>query len=131
MLEVGGGQLAILADKLLGHTAVVGDVSTEYGEAVSEAAIEHVVCNLMDDDPAIFQNRFDVVALLEVIEHIPLLSYIIISKIAKWLKPGGYLLITTPNLFRLRNLVRMVMGRDLFDQLTYPQPGQGLGHQVE
>jgi SAM-dependent methyltransferase len=131
VLEIGGGQLAILANKLLGHKAVVGDVSKEYDKSIAEADIHHVVCNLIDDDPPEFYGRFDVVALLEVIEHIPLPGYVVLSKVAKWLKPGGYVLITTPNVFRLRNLARMVQGKDFFDFFTYPQPGQGLGHQLE
>jgi SAM-dependent methyltransferase len=131
ILEIGGGQLAILANKILRHKAVVGDVSAAYDQSVSDADIDHVVCNLIDDDPSDFEARFDAIALLEVIEHIPLPGYITLSKAAKWLKPGGYILITTPNLFRLRNLVRMLMGKDFVDYFTYPQPGQGLGHQLE
>jgi len=131
VLEIGGGQLAILANKLLGHKAVVGDVSKEYDRSVAEADIHHVVCNLIDDDPSEFHGRFDVVALLEVIEHIPLPGYVVLSKLTKWIKPGGYILITTPNVFRLRNLVRMIQGKDFFDVFTYPQPGQSLGHQLE
>lgn len=131
MLEVGGGQLAILASKILGHRAVVGDVTDEFNKSVLKASVPHFICNLMDDDPPQFQQRFDVIALLEVIEHIPLPGYVVLSKVAKWLKPGGRILSTTPNLFRLRNLARMVLGRDLFDPFTYPEPGQGLGHQLE
>jgi SAM-dependent methyltransferase len=131
ILEIGGGQLAILANKILHHKAVVGDVSAAYDKSVSGADIEHVVCDLIDDDPSDFQGRFDIIALLEVIEHIPVPGYITLSKAGKWLKPGGHILITTPNLFRLRNLVRMFMGRDFLDYFTYPQPGQGLGHQLE
>lgn len=131
ILEVGGGQLAILAHHLLDHRAVVGDVSDEYSQPVLDAGIPLVVCNLLADDPPEFQGRFDVVALLEVIEHMPVPGYVILSKVATWLKPGGAILLTTPNLFRLRNLVRMAMGRDPFDRFMYPSPGQGLGHQLE
>ena len=131
LLEVGGGQLAILGNKLLGDNATVGDVSSEFSQSVTHAGLPFVLCNLLEDDPAEFKDRFDIVALLEVIEHIPQPGYVVLAKVATWLRPGGLILLTTPNLFRLRNLARMVAGRDLFDRFLYPQPGQGLGHQLE
>jgi hypothetical protein len=47
------------------------------------------------------------------------------------LKPQGILFMTTPNLFRLRNLIRMFLGMEFLDRFMVPQPGQGLGHQLE
>ncbi len=131
LLEIGGGQLAIMAKKLLGVEAVVGDVSDHYARPVLEAGIPFEVCNLLKDDPPHFSGRFDAILLLEVIEHMPVPGYIVLSKVANWLRPGGAILLTTPNLFRLRNLVRMAFGRDPFDRFMYPMPGQGLGHQLE
>ena len=131
LLEVGGGQLAVLGSKLLGHEARVADVSEDFSESVRRAGLPFSVCNLLEDDPAEFNGRFDVIALLEVIEHIPQPGYVVLSKLARWLKPGGSIILTTPNLFRLRNLVRLVRGRDLFDRFEYPAPGRGLGHQLE
>ena len=134
MLEVGGGQLAILSHKIFGDIATVGDVSDEYSQSVrgvAGAGLPFVLCDLLEDDPSEFKDRFDIVALLEVIEHMPQPAYVVLSKVATWLKPGGLILLTTPNLFRLRNLARMAAGRDLFDRFLYPEPGHGLGHQLE
>jgi len=131
VLEVGGGQLAILSNKIFGDRATVGDVSSEYSQSITSAGLPLVVCNLLKDDPPEFKGRFHMVGLFEVIEHIPQPGYVVLSKVATWLRPGGFILLTTPNLFRLRNLARMVACRDLFDHFLYPEPGQGLGHQLE
>jgi hypothetical protein len=39
--------------------------------------------------------------------------------------------ITTPNLYRLRNLVRMALGARVFDLFYLPERGQGIGHPFE
>jgi len=72
-----------------------------------------------------------VIVLAEVVEHLPVPPYVILSKVRTWLKPGGLLLLTTPNLFRLRNLVRMALGRDPFDIFRMPRDDVSLGHQTE
>jgi 2-polyprenyl-3-methyl-5-hydroxy-6-metoxy-1,4-benzoquinol methylase len=69
--------------------------------------------------------------LLEVIEHIPLPAYIVFERIKPLLTPAGHLFLTTPNLFRVRNVIRMISGNEFVDHFMFPQPGQGLGHQLE
>jgi SAM-dependent methyltransferase len=131
VLDVGGGQFAILASKLFGDDATIGDISEAYRKPADTAGVGFTVCNLLDDDPPSFKNAFDVIVLAEVVEHLPMPPYLILGKVRGWLKPGGALLLTTPNLFRLRNLARMVRGRDLFDTFMLPRNGVSLGHQTE
>jgi hypothetical protein len=69
--------------------------------------------------------------LLEVIEHLPIPPHVAIARLKPLLRPNGILFMTTPNLFRLRNLIRMAMGNEFLDPFTVAEPGRGLGHQVE
>jgi hypothetical protein len=131
LLEVGGGQIAILAAKLFGDTTTIGDIGDTFRAPADKAGVQWVKCNLMEDDPAEFKAAFDIVVLAEVIEHLPIPPYVILSKIRSWLHPNGVVLMTTPNLFRLRNVIRMLRGRDPFDRFTLPHPNRGLGHQTE
>lgn len=131
ILEIGGGQMAILAEKLFGDDGTVGDISESYRAPVDAAGVRWEKINLMEDDPASCQGRFDAIVLAEVIEHLPIPPYVILGKLRRWLKPDGVVLLTTPNLFRLRNLARMAMGRDPFDRFILPRPDIGLGHQTE
>ena len=131
LLDVGGGQFAILASKLFGDEATVGDIGDAFRAPADAAGVTFTVCNLLDDDPPSFKAAFDVIVLAEVIEHLPVPPYLILRKVRSWLKPGGALLLTTPNLFRLRNVVRMIRGRDPFDIFMLPRDGVSLGHQTE
>jgi 2-polyprenyl-3-methyl-5-hydroxy-6-metoxy-1,4-benzoquinol methylase len=131
VLDVGGGQFAILASKLFGDQATIGDISDAYRAPADEAGAQFQVCNLLEDDPPPFKGAFDLVILAEVVEHMPLPPYVVLSKVRGWLRPGGALLVTTPNLFRLRNLIRMVRGRDPFDRFMLPRADVGVGHQTE
>lgn len=131
ILEIGGGQLALLCRKLFGDACVVGDISDEYLSPIRNAGIEFVRFNLMETEAAQLDKRFNVVLLLEVIEHIPLPGYVVIERIKTLLDPGGLVFLTTPNLFRIRNLIRMFRGVEFLDRFMLPGPGQSLGHQLE
>lgn len=48
------------------------------------------------------ENRFDVVTLIEVIEHLPDPTRVL-SQAVKWLRPGGFLYVTTPNVHSLNH----------------------------
>ena len=131
LLDVGGGQFAILASKLFGDEGTVGDIGDAYRAPADAAGVNFIVCNLLDDDPSSFRGAFDLIVLAEVVEHLPVPPYLILAKVRTWLRPGGLLLLTTPNLFRLRNLARMALGRDPFDNFMMPRDEVSLGHQTE
>ena len=131
ILEIGGGQLALLSKMLFGDDCTVADISQKYAAPFRSAGIELVTFNLMDPGASKINDEFDVIILLEVIEHIPLPAHVVIESIKPLLKRQGLLFMTTPNLFRMRNLIRMLLGVEFLDRFTVPQPGQGLGHQLE
>ena len=70
----------------------------------------------IEADPLPFpENVFDVVLLCEVLEHFidqPLLA---LRHIKQVLKPGGHLILTTPNVSRLENVGRMFAGHNIYD----------------
>jgi 2-polyprenyl-3-methyl-5-hydroxy-6-metoxy-1,4-benzoquinol methylase len=130
VIDIGGGIMAVLLHALLGYKAIVGDVTSFAQDDVQAAGLEFVTVNLFsDDDPGI--EPVDLVVLQEVIEHIPQPPYLVINRIRKMLRPGGYLFLTTPNGHRLRNLLYMVFGKEILGLYKYPEPGEALGHQHE
>lgn len=131
ILEIGGGQLALLRHLLNGDDCTVGDISHAYAAPLDRAGVNVVTLNLMDSELPAFDSAFDLIILLEVVEHVPVPAHAVIERIKPLLKPNGVLFLTTPNLFRLRNLVRMIRGVEFLDRFMLPQPGQGLGHQIE
>jgi SAM-dependent methyltransferase len=131
MLEVGGGQIALMCKALFGDDSTVADISQKYAAPLRKADIEVVTFNLMASKPHEIAGQFDVIVMLEVIEHVPLPAHVTFERLKPLLRPNGVLFLTTPNLFRLRNLIRMIRGIEFLDRFTLPEPGQGLGHQLE
>jgi SAM-dependent methyltransferase len=130
MLEVGGGQIALLCNGLFGCQAEVADISDRYAASVTRHGLTFHRCDLLRDDlPS--RESYDVVVLCEVVEHLPVPLHLVLAHIARWIRPGGYLFLTTPNLNRIRNVIRLAQGRSIFCPLTYPKPGASLGHPFE
>ena len=74
--------------------------------------------------PACFpyeDTSFDGVLFCEVIEHLQMNPLRTLREIWRVLKPGGWLILTTPNVARLVNAVRMIDGNNLYD----PYSGHG------
>lgn len=129
VLEVGGGQLALLSKVLWGDRAVVADISGPQFPYLREQGLETVNWNLCGPEQP-FEKRFDVVFFSEVIEHVPIPGHIVLEKLRRALRPGGKLVCSTPNLYRPRNVVYMALGVPIFDYFRYPTD-QGLGHVLE
>ena len=130
IFEIGGGQIALLCQHLFGDRGTVGDVSEKYAESVTRHGVKFVKFDLLNDHfPE--GRSYDAIVLCEVVEHLPVPLCTVLERLLPLLNSGGFVFITTPNLYRLRNLVRMASGRKIFCPFFYPEPGRILGHVLE
>jgi SAM-dependent methyltransferase len=130
VLDVGGGQLAVLCSKLWNDHGATADLPGPHLSYMAKQGVKTFHWNLCKSE-APFAEKFDAVFFSEVIEHLPIPGYIVLERLLRVLKPGGVLICTTPNLYRLRNLVYMAMGHPIFDNFQYPDEEVALGHVLE
>jgi SAM-dependent methyltransferase len=133
ILEIGGGQIAVLRKLLIEDDTVAADISDKFHRPVTSLGIPFHILDLNNPVSHIanINERFDVIVMLEVIEHISRPAYAVLEPLKSLLKPSGLFFLTTPNLFRLRNLLRMAAGIEFVDRFMVPAPGQIMGHQLE
>lgn len=75
---------------------------------------------------SIDDNSFDVVIFSEVIEHLRISPLRALLEIKRILKPKGQLLLTTPNIARLTNILRLLMSRNIVEE--FPDDDLPLNH---
>lgn len=129
ILDVGGGQLGLLCQKLWGDEACVADIGGSHLDYLQDQGLHVTQWNLcLDQQP--FTEEFDFIFFSEVIEHLPIPGHLVLERLKLALKPGGTIICSTPNLYRLRNRVYMVLGKQIYDYFRMPED-QGLGHVIE
>ena len=130
VLDIGGGQLALICAKLWNDRGVAADLPGPHLDYIASHGVETLNWNLCKSDPP-FSGAFDFVFFSEVIEHLPIPGHLVLERIKKILRPGGVMLCTTPNLYRLRNVVYMALGKQIFDYFRYPDEEVALLHVLE
>ncbi|WP_299491859.1 class I SAM-dependent methyltransferase [Acaryochloris sp. IP29b_bin.137] len=129
ILDIGGGQLALLCKALWDDDAHAVDIGGPHLDYLASMGVKTTQWNLCSDEP-IFEAEFDFIFFSEVIEHLPIPGHLALEKLRIALKPGGILICSTPNLYRLRNVVYMILGKQIYDYFRMPED-QGLGHVLE
>jgi SAM-dependent methyltransferase len=61
---------------------------------------------------------FDIVLFCEILEHLPANPTHALAEIHRVLRPGGQMILTTPNATRLSNLLAMQRGQNVYEQLS-------------
>jgi 2-polyprenyl-3-methyl-5-hydroxy-6-metoxy-1,4-benzoquinol methylase len=73
-------------------------------------------CNIESDRFPFNDNFFDLIVCTEVLEHLPQSPLHALNEMRRVTKPGGKLLITTPNIARSINRAKLLFGKSV----TYP-----------
>ncbi len=73
-------------------------------------------------------DSFDIIVICEVVEHLRIPPDVVLTFLKKLVKkPGGIIIVGTPNAVCLANRLRMMMGENPFHLLS-PDLGSGAGH---
>ena len=129
VLDIGGGQLALLCKKLWNDRTCVADLDRRLFPYLESHGVETVQWNLCQPEQPLVA-RFDVIFFSEVIEHLPLPGHVVLEKLRRALKPNGIVICSTPNVCRLRNVVFIALGLPIQDYFRMPEGGS-LGHVIE
>ena len=65
-------------------------------------------------------QSFDVVLAAEIIEHLPFNRYHLLREVFRVLKPGGRIILSTPNLPKLDNLLHFAFGQSIHPDVRLP-----------
>ncbi|MDA8742101.1 class I SAM-dependent methyltransferase [bacterium] len=118
ILDVGAHSLYLLSSlhALNFHQLYGIDVDTFINEIDKETKeLLHLkVCDLHDASVPFEDNYFDVIVMSEVIEHLFFNPARCLMDLKRTLQPGGKLIITTPNVFRVANTVKMLTCKNIF-----------------
>lgn len=87
--------------------------------------------NLEKDVIPVEDESFDYVLCSEVIEHMEQDPMFMMSEINRVLKPGGVLVLTTPNILSSRAITRMLRGDDPYFYMQYRKAGTLDRHNYE
>lgn len=108
--------------ELLGHI-VYGIAS--YHEKINNKQI--AIVNIETEKFPYKDNFFDLVLFNEVIEHLPQSPVPALQEIYRVTKKGGYLMITTPNIARSINRVKLLFGKNIMypTSVYFEENGKG------
>ncbi len=116
VLDVGCGG-GFLAERLALRGCVVTGVDNDpallqRAQTVCQNVIRHDLDAL---DGLDFQEKFDVVVMADVIEHL-LNAKALLAKAASWLQPSGFVVISVPNIAHISVRLKLLVGRFDYSQ---------------
>jgi len=121
VLEIGTSRFSTQLKRLCPHWEVHTLDLTDTHQVLAEAAdLQFHCCNILSPLKCP-PNYFDLIIFSEVIEHLQGNPRLALRHLRDCLAPGGRLLLTTPNLARLLNRVKLILGRAPVPEIGNPE----------
>jgi len=98
-----------------GHTTETVSYLRPGATARTEVSRECDLFNVEEDEFPYSDGTFDVVLFCEIIEHMLMNPLWTLRQIHRVLKPNGIMVLTTPNVARLDNVLALVNGANMYD----------------
>jgi 2-polyprenyl-3-methyl-5-hydroxy-6-metoxy-1,4-benzoquinol methylase len=95
--------------------------------ALDRAGIPLVICDLDRVPYSFADSSFDGVVMSEILEHLREYPLESLREVHRMLRPGGLLVLTTPNAAAAKNRVRLLVGKSIYTHLS-PDWLYGLPH---
>ena len=130
VLEVGAYPFfftALLSE--LGHSVVAVDLDPmRSADFIRRHRLKVVACNVERLHLPFADCTFDRVMFNEILEHLRIDPLLALSEAQRVLKPEGLLLLTTPNLYFIKTLLKFLAGRGFIDPVSEFGKLRELGH---
>lgn len=130
ILEVGAAPCHMTALLTLsGYATIAVDIDPDrVNGLVQQLGLDVRRCDIERSPLPFTDESFAMVLLCETFEHLRIDPSFVLSEINRVLRPGGMLVLTTPNLYSLPNLFRWLTGRSIADPLDEFSKLRRLGH---
>ena len=121
ILDIGTGSgIVPIVFKKMGFDICTIDYVVTGGNALNNIDLFNIPnknVNLNNSILPFDNNSFDVIFMGDVIEHLPNSPKKIIKEFYRILKPGGYMVISTPNSLRLIGRIKLLFGHSIWPSL--------------
>ena len=123
VLDIGAqiGSLVIYAARLGMRSSAVDlpDFFGKFAQASLKYGVDYRACDITTDPLPFAGDSLDYVSYLDVIEHHPHSPKRVLEEIRRVLKPGGCVIISTPNQASIYNRIMLLTGRSVADPFDY------------
>jgi SAM-dependent methyltransferase len=134
LLEVGSIPLVLTAALVHGNYRVTGcDIAPErYAATINQLGIKVVKCDIEKERLPFEDDTFDAVIFNELFEHLRMNPIFTLSEVLRVVKPGGALILSTPNLRSLGGVMNFLLKNRSYscegDMYAQYQKLEKLGH---
>lgn len=119
--------------KSLGYSVIGLDINPERAASfIKQHDLDIVKCDIEKEKFPFDNNRFGLILFNEVFEHLRIDPIFTLQEIYRVIKHGGILILTTPNLYSLENILSYLLGKGLainsFNEFKKLQNVGHMGH---